>query len=682
MNLKPRKSSKPYDDELAYINQWTEQLLSGETKVFSFSYDGKNSAEILSEFTVVESHDEPTDRARTYSLSWHDQKTGLTVLLEVVRYDDFPAVEWMLRFRNDGLESTPILTKVNAMDILWKGLGPDVPVLHRARGSDERTEDFQYLSEPMRDLRVPLTFRMNAGDSGSQYFRLGLDGRPSIDWLPFFNLQTGQDGIITAIGWSGRWEAEFSNNDAGEVRVTAGLEYMHLKLLPGETIRMPRILLLYWRGEPIHGHNMLRQLILQHYTPQQQGQPIEAPICNGAWGSTPTDVHLKRIDFIAKHQLPYDYYWIDAEWYGSLKGESWVRVGEWTVNPHYHPDGLRPISDAAHAAGMKFLLWIEPIRASFGTPITLEHPEWFLTFDGNPPTYTNQSMLLNLGLPQAREWALETVSRLIEEINIDCYREDFNFFSSQSAFLAVDPPDRLGMSEIRFVEGLYAFWDELLDRYPHLMIDNCASGGRRIDLETIKRSIVLWRTDYTSFPGMTKAEALQVHSTGLAYWIPLSATSPVATEAGDTYQVRSALSAGLVFSLDQFGNSEVAVEEIDSWEWVHKMMDEYRRLRPYWYGDYYPLTTCTLAADAWVAYQLHLPDLEEGAVVVFRRPESPFQTANFTLQGLSDEVVYEFTDADSQQILPISITNGIHHLEVSILETRQTRLIFYKSKNI
>jgi hypothetical protein len=38
-------------------------------------------------------------------------------------------------------------------------------------------------------------------------------------------------------------------------------------------------------------------------------------------------------------------------------------------------------------------------------------------------------------------------------------------------------------------------WDELRQRHPKLTIDNCASGGRRIDLETCSRSYPLWRSD-------------------------------------------------------------------------------------------------------------------------------------------------------------------------------------------
>jgi len=48
--------------------------------------------------------------------------------------------------------------------------------------------------------------------------------------------------------------------------------------------------------------------------------------------------------------------------------------------------------------------------------------------------------------------------------------------------------------------ALCAFWDDLLRRHPHLIIDNCASGGRRMDLETMSCSVPLWRTDFPGDP--------------------------------------------------------------------------------------------------------------------------------------------------------------------------------------
>jgi alpha-galactosidase len=678
-----RCSSEVYEDETGFIQQWVEELLDCKKTIFSFQYGDRPSSDMLSAPITDCGSGEWVEDARLHTLAWRDEATGLVCTLEVTEYRDFPAVEWLVRFHNEGTTDTPILSDIQAMDLCWRGLGPGVPVLHHARGSDERPDDFQYISDEMRTLRTEgRTIRM-ASSPGQECEAGKRDGRSSVDWLPFFNLQTGEDGIALAVGWSGQWAAEFVHDGEGNVRVKAGMERTHLTLHPGESFRTPRIMLLYWRGEPIHGHNVLRQFILRHHTPQQNGQPVVAPICNGSWGGAHTEAHLGWIETIAERALPYDYYWIDAGWYGTSEKPcpdvfhgDWAITGDWRVNKNYHPAGLRPISDAVRRVGMKFLLWIEPERATAGTPVTLEHPDWFMTMTGAPPQ-PNESLLLDLGNPDARSWAIETVTSVIGGNGIDCYREDFNFFGSGQAFAAKDTADRMGITEIRFVEGLYEFWDELHRRYPNLLIDNCASGGRRIDLETISRSIALWRTDYNCFPWINP-DAFQVHSCGLAYWVPLNATSPAA-KPGDTYRVRSAMSAGLVFSLEEFGTSSFPDDDEHVWAWMHKMMEEYRRARPYWYGDYYPLMSCSLAPDTWMAYQLHRPDLDEGVVLAFRRLESPLTSASLELKGLTSGAEYLFEDVDSGDSWRACANQTMAlGLDVAIAERRASRMLFYK----
>ena len=420
--------------------------------------------------------------------------------------------------------------------------------------------------------------------------------------------------------------------------------------------------------------------MLKYHRPYVDGKPAEMPICNGSWGGTPTPEHLDAIKAIEAHGLPYDYYWIDAGWYGTstkpcpnvFEGD-WGTTGDWRVNRTYHPDGLKPISDAAHRAGMKFLLWFEPERAKYGTPVTLEHPEWFLRRTKQEPK-PGDYLLLNLGRPEAWQWVVDTVSSVIAENGIDCYREDFNI--DPAPFWAnADEPGREGLVEMRFVEGLYAFWDELRRRHPGLLIDNCASGGRRLDLEAISRSVALWRTDYNCFPFMNP-DASQVHGAGLNLWLPLNAISPY-TKPGDTYQARSAFSAGLVLNLEEFGLAGCRAPDFP-WDWFRKMIGEAKRLRPYFQGDFYPLTPDVIDPEAWMAYQLLDPGNQEGALMAFRRAESPMTNACFQLRGLQATGEYAFEDADSGEIWQVSgrelMLKGV---PIAIDTPRISRLVFY-----
>lgn len=674
---------------LAKSLQTKERILAGPP--FSFRLGKQASAEWISLAQAQTASGDWREGKRIHTLTWRDEATGLSCDMELTEFSDFPALEWVIRLRHGGRIETAPIANFKALDIFWKcAQEGEMPELRRALGSDGCHDDFQYRRDELRHSMwdIPRTVRMDS--AANQAFRkvrnssppgLEADGRTSATWLPFFNLRTGDDGIICALGWSGQWFAEFAHDGAGKIDVAAGMEHLELKLRPGEEIRSPRMLLLYWQGTPIHAHNVLRQFILKFHSPHVNGKPAEMPVCNGSWGGTPTPGHLKSINAIVKHGLPYDYYWIDAGWYGTSSKPcpdvfhgDWGITGNWCVNRNYHPTGLKPISDAARKAGMKFLLWVEPERATYGTPITLEHPEWFLRRTKEEPK-PNDNLLLNLGHPEARQWVVETISSLITENGIECYREDFNI--DPGPFWAnADEEGRKGLVEMRFVEGLYAFWDELRQRHPGLLIDNCASGGRRLDLETIGRSVALWRTDYNGFP-LLNPDASQLHGAGLNLWLPLNAISPAA-RPGDTYQVRSAFSAGLVLNIEEFGLSDCKVPDFP-WEWFRKMIGEAKWLRPYFLGDFYLLTPCVIDPEAWMAYQLLVPGKQEGAVVAFRRSESPMAAASFQLHDLQTMGKYEFEDADSGTIRHVTgrqlLTKG---LTIATDAPRTSRLLFYK----
>lgn len=205
---------------------------------------------------------------------------------------------------------------------------------------------------------------------------------------------------------------------------------------------------------------------------------------------------------------------------------------------------------------------------------------------------------------------------------------------------AADAPDRIGISEIQHITGLYAMWDELLARCPGLLIDNCSSGGRRIDLETISRSIPLWRSDVQCYPsfGVT---AMQGQTHGLSQWVPLSTGC---CDREDTYVFRSALGPGILLIMYEF---EQDTQKHFSVEWLRQMLGQLNQVRDYFLGDFYPLLSFSLANDGWAAWQYDRPDLGEGIILALRRPESPFTLMTPTLRALEPESRYEFRDLDT-----------------------------------
>jgi len=651
-------------------NEWSKaHLFDQQAKPpFSFVYGDQPSDKLLADWPrKVET--KKLDAARTqHTTRWTDPKTGLEVRCVAVDFNDYPAVEWTVYFKNDGTNSTPILKDIQGLDMAWSAMGD--AQLRRSKGSNSGPNDFAYRVDP---LACGETVAMAAGG-----------GRSSNAWLPFFNLQTGKSGVITAIGWSGQWAAEFVRDQAGTVRLRAGQELTHLVLHPAEEIRTPRMLLLFWEGEVQESHNLLRRFLLAHHVPKDAGGlPVMGPVCAATWGGMESVHHLEQIADIREHKLDYDYYWIDAGWYGPAGSFSpdvytgeWAKyAGHWNVNPRAHPNGLKPLADAAHAAGLKFLLWLEPERALTDTPWTVEHPAWFLG-----ERKSGASLLFNLGNPEARCFLTDFISNMIRDVGIDCYRQDFNF-EPLPYWRAADAPDRQGMAEIRYVEGHYEFWDELLRRHPGLLIDNCASGGRRIDLETISRSIPLWRSDYQCGPGFDPAGS-QVQTHGLSYWLPVHGGGTCGGQhdprRGDTYHVRSNLSASLEFPI--YFNQGDGVPD-HPWDWQRRMIEEYKRARPFFYGDYYPLNGGSAASDIWLVMQYHRPDLGEGMILAFRRKDSPFVSADFRLQGLDPAAEYELKDSETGKTWKQTGQELRERgLRVTLEKTPESGLVFYRTR--
>jgi alpha-galactosidase len=260
---------------------------------------------------------------------------------------------------------------------------------------------------------------------------------------------------------------------------------------------------------------------------------------------------------------------------------------------------------------------------------------------------------LNLGNPEAWRWVVEHFDRLITAQGIDVYRQDFNI-DPLAYWRNNDAEDRQGITEIKHVTGYLAYWDEIVRRHPGLWIDTCASGGRRNDLETLRRSVPLLRSDYWNDP-----TAQQSQTYGISLWMPYYGSG---MGASDIYWFRSC-----IFPASRIG-WDTRKKDLD-YPLLRRMIAEFRRVEPYLLGDYYPLTPYSLEPDAWMAWQFDRPEIGEGVVQAFRRPKSGQAAARIKLRGLAPELRYTVTDLDSaapielrgrellEKGLPVTIAN-------------------------
>jgi len=609
------------------VHQWVKRHFArGKLPPFSFVYGGKSSDSFISSWKFSNEMIKSTDLNATESVyTYSDKQSGLVVQCFVTLFNDFRAVEWVLKFSNSSENNTPLIEKVAAIDYSFVAREKGSFTLHHAKGSNAERSDFQPVDDKMQ-IGKSIYLTPNGGRSSDNTA------------FPFFNIEIpGQQGIVVALGWTGKWYADVLQANEKTVSLKSGMEKMRLVLYPKEEIRTPRICLLFWKGEDrMVGHNQFRQFVLIHHTRKINVKHVDLPFSTflAREGPPPCNEHTCATEsftvaMINRHQqfkIVPEVFWLDAGWYAC--NGSWWKVGNWTPNSENFPNGLKPVTDAAHKAGAKFLLWFEPERVTKNTQFADKNPDWLLKLSGK------DNALFNLGNNEARLWLTDYISDFLQKEGIDYYRQDFNF-DPMPYWVDNDKPDRTGISEIRHIEGLYAFWDSLLVRFPNLLIDNCSSGGRRIDLETISRSSPLWRTDYQ----YGEPEGAQCHTYGLNFYLPLHGTGNFTISP---YHFRSSMSASMVINWD-INSKEHSLPELQ------KYFLDFKRLRPYYYNDYYPLTeTENMTKDnVWLAYQLNRPEQKDGIIMAFRRKNCPEGSIQVKLRGIDGSANYELFNEDN-----------------------------------
>ncbi len=622
------------------IARWIDsRFAKGQLPPFSFILDEKPSEEFLRSWRWSRTAPASTDKnvvLRTFTYT--DPRSGLEVVCDVKGYPEFRAVEWVLHFHNTSAKNSGQLTRVKVADFDMVYPAAGALKIHYAEGNKISKADYAPRTAEFR-TEQPLHIEPHGGRSSEEAF-------------PFFNLESeaSQQGVMVAVGWTGTWFADLEKRDPSRLTLAAGMLNTDLYLYPGEQIRTPSVALMFWSGDRMNGHNRFRRLVLAHHSRKVDGSPFY-PLCSafnyrdpqpcGEYSCLTADWAIAMVRRYSMFELTPDVFWLDAGWHtgaGDFRhGKSWANTtGNWTVDRERFPEGLKPVSDAVHEAGAKFMVWFEPERVVKGTQWATEHKEWML--DTEWPESSEQSTwyLFDLGNDEACDWLCKYYGDLIEENGIDYYRQDFNMLPA-GYWRDADEPGRSGIKEIRHIENLYKFWDYLLERFPGLLIDNCASGGKRLDWESIGRSAPLWRSDYYHYDD---PDGYQCHTYGLNFFLPIHGTGILLP---DQYSFRSSLSSALQCN---WKVTEPGVSVLD----MQQRIREYRDIREYYYEDYYPLsgTGDLTGSDVWLAYQMHRPSDDSGIVVAFRRQNAPDAEYTVRLGGLTPDASYTLVDCDTQ----------------------------------
>lgn len=596
----------PAENEAVSVTEWVNTQIENNA-LFSFDFGGTPYAEHIGSW---EKSVETTDAGYTVTY----KKDGVTVLSDIQIDTDANAVEWVHSFKNDAQADSPVISNIFALDAT---VAIKDPKLTGANGSNRQATDFEPFTVDL--LAEPEHLLEQIAGYSSQYY------------LPYWDISNGEQGIMGAIGWSGDWQLKVTHNE-GQVNMKAGMMATSIALYAQEEMRTPSIVLQFFEGDQDAGHNAWRQLILKSYTPTDKNGEVmrTLPIALNCWGGTGSE---GNVNFIGRaDEGVFDTVWVDAGWYGDVASTSsqnlWqTQLGNWYFNEKMYPNGFQNIDAAAQERGMDLLIWMEPERAVESSWIYKTYPKYFMP-RGN--SSASGYYLYDYSNDEATDFMIDLVSGILTDAGAEWYRQDSGRNPRYDWRLMdqLEGENRTGIHEIKWITNMYRFLDTLKERIPGLMIDNCAGGGRRLDIEMMSRSVPLWRTDYSVGLDEDDDDGVRYLAAGLTWWLPLSCGGASNFEYGDAYSFRSVFSAGLTCG-----------RTVD-----RNLFNQFLQCRKLMLGDYYMLSH--KYNDGIAVYEFFDSEQQEGYVIAFRPESCKEGKITCQLKGLDPEATYQLENID------------------------------------
>lgn len=190
------------------------------------------------------------------------------------------------------------------------------------------------------------------------------------------------------------------------------------------------------------------------------------------WGNPSEENMLKIIEAIKGRGIKYCV--IDAGWHVK-DGNDWSDIGDWITNQNLFPRGLKYVADKIREAGMLPGIWYEMEVVGKDSDV-FKQPEYLLHRDGYP-LQTCFRRFLDMRKEKVQKYLEERVINQLEEWGFDYLKVDYN----DNIGIGCDGAESLGEGLRQNMLASQAFWKKLGQRLPNLVIENCSSGGHRLE---------------------------------------------------------------------------------------------------------------------------------------------------------------------------------------------------------
>jgi alpha-galactosidase len=464
--------------------------------------------------------------------------------------------------------------------------------------------------------------------------KAGVSGHHSAPWfaVDWQANATEEHGALYAgsLHWSGNWRITAQSDYHERVRVTGGIHDFDFEwpLNPGEEFASPIFSGVFTENGFGGASRQLHKYQRQHLIPACSLEK-EHSMMYSSWGLYTFNSNINQELDIVPHaaKMGIELYHVDDCWF-STRDSDCRGLGDWWTSKTKFPDGLDPLIKVVKEHGMEFGIWVEPEMVSQDTVLFKEHPEWIIKFPGKQMTTGRNQHVLNFGMKEVQDWAIDWIFDLLGNHEIDFFKWDMNRYISEPGWAQL-PKGEQKTIWVRYVQGVYRVFKAVKEKFPKIYVQNCASGGGRVDMGMMAVTDTQALSDCTNHWDRVKI-----------FWGFTQAFVPFASGPA---------------SFARFWGEPDNRSELGGWfadprnftdeqkEMMRARMDKYKEIRHIIHkGELYRLSSPY--KDEYVAYEYILEDKSEALVEVIGLKQT-YQRflRKLTLQALDPDAVYEMS---------------------------------------
>ncbi len=472
-------------------------------------------------------------------------------------------------------------------------------------------------------------------------------------------------GWYAGIEFSGRTRISM-HREKGSLKVAAGLNPdpapFRTRLVPGGVFETPAVFLGGFRDGPDGAGNILRRWVRSVLgNPETWKNPNYPLVVNNSWGggmAVNEEIALRMIQDSA--ELGVDMFHVDAGWFRE--------PGDWYPNPQKFPHGLSVIADDAHKHGLKFGLWVDWTQAGLSTQagaLNARDPkvrDWMVT--DLPPAWKPEpfkGQTIDLGVPEAKEWAQHEVERIVTDYHLDMLEHDGYLVAhgcdrSDHPHAAPDPlnkciypswgayfVDSTNSTDVSYhaVRAYYEIYSKMRRDHPGLLFEICNDGGRMVDFGSAAHGDYFSITDTYDPLSNRRAFYDTSHVLPAAMMESYVEKWPTPRIENFRYMLRSGMMGWLTIMTDTNAWSPEQHSE------AKKEIDLYKKeLRPLIRDASLYHVSPRPDGEHWDGIEYWDSDRQRGVVYSFRGTVEGEQTHSYVLQGLEPASRYSLNFYD------------------------------------